>query len=137
MATRPGEGFTSGSGAMGRRCVLGAAVLWSLSGVITKGLPLAALSIAFYRSLFAGLFLLPLVRPSRWRFRLVMVPIAMVFGGMIGLFIAAIQLTTAANAIFLQFSAVFWLVPLSALVLGEWPAPASGWGSASRPSASW
>jgi drug/metabolite transporter, DME family len=52
--------------AYGRRCVLAAALLWSLSGVVTKSLPLGALAIAFYRSLFAGLFLLPFVPRTRF-----------------------------------------------------------------------
>jgi drug/metabolite transporter (DMT)-like permease len=79
------------------------------------------MAIAFYRSLFAGLALIPLVRPSRWTFRPVMVPLGLVFGTMIGLYIAAVRSTTAANAIFLQCSATLWMVPLSALLLREPP----------------
>jgi len=45
----------------GRRDVLAAAILWSLSGVVTKSLDLDGLSIAFYRGLFAGIALIPLV----------------------------------------------------------------------------
>src|SRR4051794_26546601 len=37
--------------ARGRRDVLAAAILWSLSGVVTKSLDLDGLSIAFYRGL--------------------------------------------------------------------------------------
>ena len=48
----------------GRWYVLAAGVLWSLSGVLTKSLPLDPLTIALYRGLFAGLALLPLV-PAR------------------------------------------------------------------------
>ncbi len=107
--------------ASGRRCVLAAAVLWSLSGVITKHLALAALTIALYRSLFAGLALLPMVRRSRMIFRPAMVPCILLFGAMIGLYIGAIKMTTAANAIFLQCTATFWLVPASVLFLGERP----------------
>jgi drug/metabolite transporter (DMT)-like permease len=99
-------------------------VLWSLSGVVTKSDLLSGLSptaIAFYRSLFAGLALVPLVRPSRWVFRPVMVPLGLVFGTMIGLYITSIRATTAANAIFLQCSATLWMVPLGALLLREKP----------------
>lgn len=109
------------STARGRRDVLAAAVLWSLSGVVTKGLvDLPPAEIAFYRSLFAGLALLPLVRRDRVAFRPVMLPGALAFGAMIGLYIAAIKLTTAANAIFLQCTAAFWLIPAS-WALGERP----------------
>ena len=38
--------------------LVAAAVLWSLAGVFIKFLPLPALTIVFYRSLFAGLFFL-------------------------------------------------------------------------------
>ena len=109
------------STARGRRYVLAAAVLWSLSGAITKSLDLDGLTIAFYRGLFAGLVLLPFVPRSRRVFRPVMVPLGLVFGAMTGLFLAAMKATTAANAIFLQYTATFWVVPLGLLFLGERP----------------
>jgi DME family drug/metabolite transporter len=105
----------------GRLIILAASVLWSLSGVIAKWLSLGPLPIAFYRSLFAGLVLLPFVKPGQRIFRPLMIPCAMLFGAMIGLYLGAIKATTAANAIFLQCSATFWLVPASALILGERP----------------
>jgi drug/metabolite transporter (DMT)-like permease len=106
--------------ARGRQDVLAAAVLWSFGGVVTKSLDLPAGEIAFYRSLFAGLALLPLVRPRRADFSAAMVPSVLMFGAMIGLYIAAIKATTAANAIFLQCTAACWLVP-AGWVLGERP----------------
>lgn len=109
------------SARLGRNYVLAASVLWSLSGVLAKLLALDPIAIAFYRSAFAGLVLLPFVPFSRWRFRWAMLPNVMVFGAMIGSYIAAVKLTTAANAIFLQCTASFWMVPLSFLFLGERP----------------
>jgi len=105
----------------GRRCVLGAAVLWSLSGVMTKSLELGPLPIAFYRSLFAGLALCPFVPRTRLVFRPGLIPLGLVFGAMIGLYIAAVKATTAANAIYLQYTAPFWMIPMSALLLRERP----------------
>ena len=107
--------------ARGRRDVLAAAVLWSLSGVVTKSLDLDGLSIAFYRGLFAGIALIPFVASSRRVFRPALIPLGLAFGAMTGLYIAAVKATTAANAIFLQCSATFWTVPLSALLLRERP----------------
>lgn len=107
--------------ALGRRYVLAAAVLWSVSGVVTKLLDLEGTTIAFYRSFFAGLALWPFVPRSRWTFRPVMIPLVLAFGAMVGLYIAAIKATSAANAIFLQCTATFWLVPAGALILGERP----------------
>ena len=109
------------SAARGRRDLLAAAALWSLSGVIAKGLHLDSGAIAFYRSMFGGLALLCLVRPRAWVVRPVMIPLALFFGAMIGLYLAAVKLTTAANAIFLQCSATFWVVPLSLIFLKERP----------------
>lgn len=108
---------------MGRRYVLAAALLWSLSGVVAKHLDLAPMGIAFYRSLFAGLVLLPFIPRGQMRFRAAMLPNVLVFGAMIGFYIAAIKVTTAANAIFLQCTATFWMVPLSYFFLGERPDP--------------
>ncbi|HEX8199183.1 MAG TPA: DMT family transporter, partial [Isosphaeraceae bacterium] len=108
--------------AFGRRCVLGAAALWSLSGVIVKALSgLDGATIAFYRGLFAGLALLPVVPRSRWAVRPVMLLTIPLFAAMTGLFLAAVRATTAANAIFLQNTAAFWMVPASALLLREPP----------------
>lgn len=108
--------------AFGRLCILGAAVLWSLGGVITKGLEgLDGATIAFYRGLFAGLALLPFVPRSRMTFQKGMIPLVFAFAGMSGLFIGAIKATTSANAIFLQYSAVIWAIPASLIILREKP----------------
>lgn len=104
----------------GRLWILLAAVLWSLSGIWTKSLPDDAMTIAVWRSIFAGLVLLPMVRtrrPARLTPRHFVVAVA--FASMIGLYIGAIKNTTAANAIFLQCSATAWVVPFGWLFLGE------------------
>ena len=107
--------------ATGRRDILAAATLWSLSGVVAKGISIDAGSIAFYRSLFAGLFLLAIV-PGRCRVvRPVMIPLGLAFGAMIGMYLASVKATTAANAIFLQCTATFWVVPLGLIFLRERP----------------
>ena len=112
---------TARSARRGRLCILGAAVLWSISGVVAKGLDLDAGSIAFYRSFFAGLSLLLFVPARRMQFRPSMLPICVVFGAMVGLYIASMKATTAANAIFLQCTSTFWVVPLGLIVLKERP----------------
>ena len=111
----------------GRSFVLAAAALWSLSGAITKSIDLDGLTIAFYRGMFAGLVLLPLVPRSKWVFPPVMVPLGLAFGAMTGLFLASMKATTAANTIYLQYTATFWVVPIGYLFLGEKPDRRAGW----------
>jgi drug/metabolite transporter (DMT)-like permease len=101
--------------------VLAAGILWSLSGVVTKKLPLEPLTIALYRGLFAGLALLPFVPARKRVFRPVMIPLGLIFGAMTGCYLGAVKLTTAANAIFLQYTATFWVVPLGLVFLRERP----------------
>src|SRR5262249_4607777 len=105
----------------GRWYVLAAAALWSTSGVISKALQLDALTIAFYRGLFAGLALLPFVPRRNWVFRPALLPLGAAFGALVGCFLGAVKTTTSANAIFLRCTAIFWVVPLSAIILGERP----------------
>jgi drug/metabolite transporter (DMT)-like permease len=50
-----------------------------------------------------------------------MIPLGLVFGAMIGLFLASMKATTAANTIYLQYTATFWIVPIAWLTLGERP----------------
>ena len=106
----------------GRWYVLGAGVFWSLSGVLTKSLPLDPLTIALFRGLFAGLALIPFVPARHQVFRPVMIPLGLAFGAMTAAYLGAVKLTTAANAIYLQYTATFWMVPLGMLFLGERPA---------------
>lgn len=113
---------TPAQATQGRLLLLATAVLWSLSGVVAKSLaPLSGAEIAFYRSLFAGLALLPFVPRSRWIFRPVMVPMTLIFGVMVGLYLSSMARTTAANSILLQYSATFWTVPLAMFFLKEKP----------------
>jgi DME family drug/metabolite transporter len=105
----------------GRRYVLAAALLWSLGGVFAKSIALDGPTIAFYRGLFAGLVLLPLVPRPRRVLRPAMLPLGICFGAMTGLYIAALKATTAANAIYLQCTSTFWTIPLSFWLLREPP----------------
>ena len=117
----PETGERVSSPALGRRYVLAAALLWSLGGVFAKSLALDGELIAFYRGLYAGLILLPFVPRARRVFRPAMLPVGLCFGAMTGLYIAAVKATTAANAIFLQCTATFWMIPLSIKLLRERP----------------
>jgi drug/metabolite transporter, DME family len=123
----------------GRLCIVLAAVLWSLSGAFTKALtedtflglnqpPIDPLilggrefpvQIACYRVLFAGLALSATVRRRDLKFRPAMLAMAACFTVMNALFISAIALGTAANAILLQYTAPLWMYLASIFLLGE------------------
>jgi drug/metabolite transporter (DMT)-like permease len=111
------------STARGAALVALAALLWSTSGLFIKVLPLGALQIAFARSLVAALTIAAVVklrggRPFP-RPDLLSLACATSYIGVLIFFVAATKLTTAANAIFLQFSAPIYLVFLEPWVTGR------------------
>jgi drug/metabolite transporter (DMT)-like permease len=100
-----------------------AALLWSSSGLFIKVLPLGALQIAFVRSLTAAVTIAlvvklrggrPFPRPDA-----LALACAISYAGVLVCFVAATKLTTAANAIFLQFSAPIYLVFLEPRLAGR------------------
>jgi drug/metabolite transporter (DMT)-like permease len=92
-----------------------AAILWSTSGVLIKTLSWQPLAILSARSLFASLVFLVYMRRiptrlNRWQLLAAAALILTQF-----LFITSTKLTTAANAIFLQYTA-----PIHVVLLGYW-----------------
>jgi drug/metabolite transporter, DME family len=114
-----------GHGALGGRLlVVLAAVMWSSSGLFAKATlfetwPLEdrGVLLAFWRAAFAGVLLLPAVRRPKWDIRLV--PLCVAFATMNVTYLSAMTLTTAANAIWLQSTAPWWVFLAGVLVLGE------------------
>lgn len=109
--------------ASGRLWVALAAVMWSSSGLFVKatifeGWPpeMRGLLLAFWRALFAGVLLLPAVRRPQWDARLV--PLCLAFAVMNVMYLSAMTLTTAANAIWLQSTAPWWVLFVGVVVLG-------------------
>lgn len=107
-----------------------AAVLWSSSSFFMRLLleptplglhepHLSPLQIAFFRGLFAGLVLIPLVSRAEVRFRPLMAGMVACFGVMSGLYMMALGLGPAANAILLQNSAPVWVFAIGVGFLGE------------------
>lgn len=89
----------------GRGLILLAGLLWSLGGLFIKSLDLPALTISFYRSLFAALFFLLFVRKVYWSPDGPVLVSAASYTAAITSFVWANKLTTAANAIVLQYTA--------------------------------
>src|SRR5215475_1364686 len=95
------------------------AVLWSTGGLLIKWLPGPAFAIAGVRSAIAAVVLLLALRewPARWSWWLGSGALAGA-ASMLG-FVVATKLTTAANAIFLVYTAPLYVALLSPWVLHE------------------
>ena len=106
-ATRP-----SAEGRAGAVAIAVAAILWSSGGVVIKLSSLSAWTMVFGRAFVAALFFLVVLRVSLRGARL---STAVAYAGTMITFILATKLTTAANAVFLQYSGSAYV-----LVLGPW-----------------
>lgn len=98
-----------------RLLILAAAILFSTGGAAIKATSLSGWQVASFRSAFAGLALLVLMRgwAARWSPRALAV--GTVYAATMISYVVANKLTTAANTIFLQSTA-----PLHLLWLGPW-----------------
>lgn len=99
--------------------VAAAALLWSTGGIGIKWLSEPPLVIAFYRSATAALALLILFRPRVWRWTPAFLVGLVTYAACLTTFVLATKWTSAANAIFLQYCGVVWVLIASPLVLHE------------------
>jgi drug/metabolite transporter (DMT)-like permease len=103
-----------------RLLVLAAAMLWSTSGFFVKAPYFQGWSggaLAFWRAMFASLILWPLVRRIEWTWKLV--PMTALFAAMNYGYLTSMAKGTAANAIWLQFTAPAWVLVIGVLVFHE------------------
>ena len=118
------------SPAFARLTLILAAVLWSAGSFFTRVLTaptalnlhdptLTPIQVAFWRGLFAGLILIPLVRRKSFRFRPSMIGMVLCFSVMCGLYLSALGYGNAANAILLQNTAPVWVFLIGVYVLGH------------------
>jgi len=103
----------------GRLLVAAAALLWSSGGLAIKLVPLSALGVVFWRSFVSAIFLLVVFRPSRARWRHAAPSTVVVYALMILTFVSATKMTTAANAIFLQYTGPLYVLALAPFLLKE------------------
>ncbi|MFH1264793.1 MAG: DMT family transporter [Planctomycetota bacterium] len=108
----------------GRLWVLAAALMWSSGGLFAKApifddIPLAIRGplFAFWRAFFATLVLVPTIR--RPRFQRLLVPLVVIFTVMNVTYLVSLTRTTAANAIWLQSTAPWWVFLLSVFLFRE------------------
>ncbi len=80
-----------------------AAIVWSTGGLLVKLITLDAFTILFYRSLYAGLFFLVVFRKEALKIDRRVILVSLCYAPLLICFVTATKLTTAANAIFLQY----------------------------------
>jgi len=98
-----------------RLYLLAGAALWSSGGFFIKEIDAGATSITFFRCLFSALLLLPFMRGRSLPRAPDLTVSIVLFAALLGLYVGATKATTAANAIFLQYTA-----PLYVIALGPW-----------------
>ncbi|HVT73430.1 MAG TPA: DMT family transporter [Lacunisphaera sp.] len=97
-----------------------AALCWSLGGVLLKSVAWPPLAVAGGRGFVATVFLLAVGgRSLRFTWSPLQLGTAAAYAGCTVLFAAANKLTTAANAILLQYTAPVWVALFGAWLLGE------------------
>src|SRR5438876_8017700 len=85
--------------------VLGAAILWSTGGLFIKATHLSAFELSFGRSLLAAITIATFTRREGFGINRISTITSILYAALLVLFVAATKLTTAANAIFLQYTA--------------------------------
>jgi drug/metabolite transporter, DME family len=99
--------------------VFGAAVLWSTGGLFIKWTTLSAVELTFGRSLLAAVTVALFTRREGFRLNAMTAATSVLYAALLLLFVVATKLTTAANAIFLQYTAPLYVLVLEPLFYKE------------------
>src|SRR3954447_19096690 len=90
--------------------ILFAALLWSTGGVFIKWSGLTTFEISLGRSLFAAITIAILTRREGFGFNRMTALTSVLYAALLILFVVATRKTTAANAIFLQYTAPIYVL---------------------------
>jgi len=99
--------------------LLASAVLWSLGGVLIKSVEWPSMAKAGARSAIACLILWAWLGKPRFTWRFTQLGAALAYAATVCSFVVATDRTTAANAIFLQYTAPIYVALLGRHLLGE------------------
>jgi len=99
--------------------VVGAAVLWSTGGLFIKAIQLSAFELSFGRSLLAAITIAIFTRREGFGINKISAVTSILYAALIILFVLATKLTTAANAIFLQYTAPVYVLLLEPIFYKE------------------
>ena len=98
---------------------LAAALLWSTGGLFIKWTTLSGLELSCWRSFFALFTVAFFTRHEGFRINSVTAIASLLYAVLLILFVLATKTTTAANAIFLQYTAPVYLLILEPLIYKE------------------
>ena len=96
-----------------------AALMWSLGGLFIKLVDLNPMAITGIRSLGAAVVLLIYIKKPKLYWNRYFFAGVLAYSMMVILYVISIRLTTAANAIFLEFTAPLYVVAFSYFLLNE------------------
>lgn len=99
--------------------VVAAVLLWSTGGLLIKLTTIDAYQVTFFRSLLAAVTVAVLTRRDGLRVNAFGVLTSVIYALLLFLFVWATKKTTAANAIFLQYTAPIYILVLGPFVIGE------------------
>lgn len=101
--------------------MLACAALWSIAGILIKLIPWTGFSVAGFRGLIAGITIAIYMAIKKYKF--ILNKKTLITGLLSGLvytcFVCSNKMTTAANAIVLQFTSPVFIVVFSALIFGK------------------
>jgi drug/metabolite transporter (DMT)-like permease len=98
---------------------LAAALLWSTGGLFIKWTKLSGLELSFYRCFFAAIVVALFTRREGFGINRIMAVASVLYAVLLILFVLETKQTTAANAIFLQYTAPVYLLILEPLIYKE------------------
>jgi drug/metabolite transporter (DMT)-like permease len=98
---------------------MGAAILWSTGGLFIKAAHLSAYELSFGRSLLAAITIVIFTRREGFGINRISAITSILYAALLILFVLATKLTTAANAIFLQYTAPVYVLILEPLFYKE------------------
>src|SRR5262245_43567707 len=99
--------------------VLGAAILWSTGGLFIKATHLSAFELSFGRSLLAAITIAIVTRREGFGINRISALTSVLYAALLILFVLATKKTTAANAIFLQYTAPVYVLILEPIFYRE------------------
>ncbi len=95
------------------------AILWSAGGLLIKLVSLNPIAIAGFRSIIAALLILCFIKKPDIKFTPIKLAAAFMYAATVISFVCATKMTTAANAIIIQYTAPIYVVIFGALFFKE------------------